>query len=78
MGTPLKTGKKTVELQSAPAARPSRIRREPVRSATAETLVRNAWWESREWEIRLALVGILFFAIAISATVIDLGELISR
>lgn len=64
--------KPTVEL------RPSRIRRDPVPVRESQMLGRNAWWESREWEIRLAIAGILFFAIAISATVIDLGELFAR
>lgn len=67
-----KTSKPTVEL------RPSRIRRDPMRADSAETFARNAWWESREWEIRLAIAGILFFAIAISATVIDIGALVGR
>jgi hypothetical protein len=65
-------GKKTVELSPA---RPSRIRRDPVRAS--EELARNAWWESREWEIRLAVAGIIFFALAISALVFDIGELLS-
>ncbi len=67
--------KKTVDLH--PPARPSRIRRDPVRTAEEERLARNAWWDSREWEIRLALIGIVFFAIAIAAAVIDIGELLS-
>ena len=69
-------GKKTVELQQP--ARPSRIRREPAQVSVAQQLSRNAWWESREWEIRLAVVGIIFFALAINAVVFDLGELLSR
>ena len=68
-----KPGKKTVELSPA---RPSRIRRDPVRAET-EGLAKNAWWESREWEIRLAVAGIIFFALAISALVFDIGELLS-
>jgi len=66
--------KKTVELQ--PAARPSRIRREPRPIVHDTQLSRDAWWESREWEIRLAIVGISFFALAITALVIDLGHLL--
>jgi hypothetical protein len=68
-------GKKTVELQQP--ARPSRIRREPTVSV-AQQLSRNAWWESREWEIRLAIVGIVFFALGISAIVIDVGHLFGQ
>ena len=67
--------KKTVEMEAS--AKPSRIRRDPVRSAEAERLSSNAWWESREWEIRLAIVGIIFFALAINAVVFDFGELLS-
>lgn len=69
-------GKKTVELQQP--ARPSRIRREPTQVSVAQQLSRNAWWESREWEIRLAIVGILFFALGISAIVIDVGHLFGQ
>jgi len=72
MATPLKPSKPTVQLR--PAQRPSRIRRDPVKIVTAQQLSRDAWWESREWEIRLAVVGIIFFAVAISALVIDLGH----
>ena len=67
-----KTGKKTVELEAQ--ARPSRIRRDPALADTRENLARDAWWESREWEIRLAIGGILFFALGISALVIDLAH----
>jgi len=69
-------GKKTVELQQP--ARPSRIRREPTQVSVAQQLSRNAWWESREWEIRLAIVGIIFFALGISAIVIDVGHLFGQ
>jgi hypothetical protein len=68
-----KPGKKTVELR--PAARPSRIRRDPVRPDNKlESLVGKVDWHSREWEIRLAVAGVLFFALAITALVIDIGE----
>ena len=70
-----KIRRKTVDLH--PVARPSRIRRDPVQ-VQAEQLSRNAWWESREWEIRLAVIGVTFVALAISAAVIDFGELLSR
>ncbi len=65
--------KKTVELGQS---RPSRIRRDPVR-AEPEGLARDAWWESREWEIRLAVIGIVLFALAINAVVFDIGEVLS-
>jgi hypothetical protein len=70
-----KPGKKTVELQPAP--RPSRIRRDPVR-VEQERLSSNAWWESREWEIRLAVIGIILFALGINALVFDLGEVLTH
>jgi hypothetical protein len=57
--------------------RPSRIRREPLHVQQEQQLSRNAWWASQEWEIRFALAGILFFALAISAAVIDIGHLLS-
>jgi len=63
--------KKTVELK--PPARPSRIRRDPQLADTRENLGRNAWWESSEWEIRLAIIGIVFFALAINALVLDVS-----
>lgn len=71
-----KIRRRSVDLQ--PVARPSRIRRDPALADNAENLRRNAWWESREWEIRLAIIGITFFALAISAAVIDLGEVFSH
>ena len=78
MGKNAKPRKATVELEEpAGAARPSRIRRDPL-SVEADRLARNAWWTSREWEIRLAIVGIVFFALAINAFVFDFGEVLSR
>lgn len=77
-----KPNKSTVELESPrpsrirrePAA-PSRIRREPAPEARRLTRID---WNSREWEIRLAVGGIIFFALAITALVIDIGELLSH
>lgn len=69
-----KIRRQTVDLSPA---RPSRIRRDPVRVAE-EQLAKNAWWETREWEIRFALFGIVFFAVAITAAVYDLGEVLGR
>ena len=77
MSKQLKPGKKTVELQ--PEARPSRIRREPLPMENALTRrLGRIDWTSREWEIRLAMVGIIFFALALTAAVFDLGEVMSR
>jgi hypothetical protein len=72
-----KTAKKTVELK--PAARPSRIRREPpprADNALTRKLDRIDW-SSREWEIRLAIAGMVFFALAIVAVVVDIGHFLS-
>jgi hypothetical protein len=74
-----KLTKKTVELQQPAAARPSRIRRDPVRTKVEmEHRSRNVWWETREWEIRLAIAGIIFFALGISAVVFDIGHLLGQ
>lgn len=59
-------------------ARPSRIRRDPVPGRDSDRLAKAAWWNSDEWEIRLAIAGITIFALAIAAVVIDLGVLMSR
>lgn len=72
MSKPWKPGKKSVELH--PSARPSRIRRDPVRADKPLSLVDQVQWTSREWEIKLAIAGMIFFALAISAVVFDLGE----
>jgi hypothetical protein len=69
---PLNSRKKVVELQ--PQQRASRIRRDPI-GVQVQQLSRNAWWDSREWEIRFAIIGILFFALGISALVVDMGHL---
>ena len=58
--------------------RPSRIRRDPVPQDKPLSLVGKVQWTSREWEIRLAIAGIIFFAVAINALVIDLGEVLSH
>ena len=68
--------KQTVKLE--PGTRPSRIRRDPAKIVTAEQLSRIAWWESREWEIRFAIIGIIFFALGISALVFDIGHLLGE
>lgn len=57
-----KNVKKSVALVQT--ARPSRIRRDPVRAAPARP-AKPAWWRSEEWEIRLSLGGIGAFALAI-------------
>lgn len=61
-----KPGKPTVELD--PAVRPSRIRRDPPPSpGKAADPDKQARWQTDEWEIRLAILGIIAFALAINA-----------
>jgi hypothetical protein len=76
MSSPSKFSKKPIALK--PPARPSRIRREPVRADNKlETLAGRIDWGSREWEIRFAVVGILLFALGLSALVLDIGHVLS-
>ena len=70
--------KRTTYRRQTVEPRASRIRRDPAMADRGQLLRRNAWWTSREWEIRLAVAGITFFALAISAVVIDLGEVFSH
>ncbi|HEY6662559.1 MAG TPA: hypothetical protein VIZ66_06515 [Sphingomicrobium sp.] len=68
--------KKPVEME--PAARPSRIRREPLPADNAVTRkLDRIDFGSREWEVRFAIAGIVFFAVAIVALVFDIGHLLS-
>jgi len=60
-----KPKKETVEL------RPSRIRREPVRAA--EQRVDKLPWRTPEWEIKLAIVGIVLFALAIDIIIVAIS-----
>ncbi len=62
MSKPFKSGKATVELS------PSRIRRDPVRKEN------EALWLSREWENRLAVTGIVLFAIGLTLLWIGIAE----
>ena len=76
MSKPSKLAKRAVELQ--PAARPSRIRREPPPADKGvASLVNKIDWGSREWEIRFAVAGIILFALGISALVFDIGHLLT-
>ena len=65
--------KPTVELQ--PAERPSRIRREPAPDQPRG--LARIDWDSREWEVRFAVAGIILFALGIAALAIDIGEVLS-
>ena len=68
----LKPAKKTVELQ--PEARPSRRMRDPVRVAEPEGLDKVPW-RTPEWEIRLAIIGIILFALAINTLTIGISAI---
>jgi hypothetical protein len=56
--------KQTVELNAS--ARPSRIRRDPVRADEPKTVVGRVNFQSREWEIALGIAGIVAFALALN------------
>jgi hypothetical protein len=64
--------KKTVELHAP--ARPSRIRRDPVKAQQLEEAGKLQWWQSQEWEIPLAVIGIILFALAINAIAFGIGQ----
>ncbi len=59
-----KPGKTTVDLKEAPRA--SRIRRDPVTSEKPQGLVSKVYFQSRGWEIGLAIIGIVGFAVALN------------
>ena len=75
--------KKPVEME--PAARPSRIRREPLPADNAVTRKRDRIdFASREWEVRFAIAGIGLRApqkpqqgAVLVALVFDIGHLLS-
>jgi hypothetical protein len=73
-----KPNKKTVELEQP--ARPSRIRREPVpvRSEQPTDLASRVWWQTEEWEVPLAIAGILLFAIAVNALWFGINQILSH
>jgi hypothetical protein len=48
----------------------SRIRREPITDGRAE---QEKIWRSREWEIRLGIIGITLFALAIFVILVGGG-----
>ena len=59
-----KPGKRTVDLKEP--VRRSRIRRDPVTSEKPQSLVSKTYFQSREWEIGLAIAGIVAFALALN------------
>jgi hypothetical protein len=59
-----------VRREAAPAPAPgSRIRRDPVREE------KELFWRSREWEVRLAIIGVVLFALALNFVWIGLGKI---
>lgn len=68
------SGKKSVELRQS--ARPSRIRRDPVRTSQSAP-AKIAWWRTSEWEIRLSVTGITLFAIAIFIITLGVSDFTS-
>jgi len=77
MGKQWEPKKKTVELE--PAQRPSRIRRQPppVENAITRKLDRIDW-TSRQWEIRLAIIGIVLFALALDVIAFGFGSILDH
>ena len=70
MGKHWKPRKQTVALD--PAARPSRIRRDPVRSPDPVS-AQKAFWRSAEWEVRLGVSGVVMFGVAIATAVVGIA-----
>ena len=67
MSNEWKPAKPTVEL------RQSRIRREPPPPEKATIAGKSVPWRSSEWEIKLAIFGIVLFALAIDIVIIAVG-----
>jgi hypothetical protein len=51
--------------------RASRIRRDPVREE------KEAFWRSREWEQRFAIIGVIMFAVAIALITVGISDMTS-
>ena len=69
-----KPRKQTVEMGKA-EVRPSRIRRDPVRVTESPDPEEVAWWRSDEWELKLAIIGIVAFALAINIITYGISEI---
>ena len=67
-----KVTKKTVELK------PSKIRRDPIRTAEPTGPVGKAWFDSSEWESWIVVIGVVLFALALTALSIGIGEVTSH
>ena len=64
-----KPRKTTVELRA------SRIRRDPVRAEDPAGPAKKAYWDPSEWETWVVVVGVVLFALALSALVIGVSEI---
>ena len=65
-----KPAKKSVELK------PSKIRRDPVRSNPAAGPTGRAWFQSSEWEAWIVVSGVVLFALALTALSFGAGEVV--
>ena len=68
-----KPAKKTVELDAP--ARPSRIRRDPPPLVDPAEAERKAWL-SAQWDRRLAIAGVVLFAVAITVIIIGFAAML--
>jgi len=57
------------------ARAPSRIRRDPVPAEKPQSLEKVLWRPTREWEIGLAIVGMILFGLAIDAVTIGFSAI---
>jgi hypothetical protein len=71
-----KPAKKSVELD--PAARPSRIRRDPALSVQAADAQKKLHWRTDEREIWIAMIGVVLFALAINIVTIGFSAITSN
>ena len=71
MSKPWTPSKPTVELKA------SRIRRDPVPLARPADPAKKVYWDPSEWETWMVVVGVVLFALAISALTIGVSEITS-
>lgn len=76
MSKPWTPPKTKVELDAP--ARPSRIRRDPVPAEKPASLDKALWRQSQQWEIGLAIAGMILFALGIDAASYLFAGLISH
>lgn len=71
-----KPAKSKVDLPAA-ATRPSRIRRDPVRTPAPADAAKASRVDPSEWETWVVALGVLMFALAISIVTIGISEISS-